>query len=133
MTKTVRTAALWAGVRPSLVSPSVGGEHVVELGDLEFGVADHGVVDLVAGDVLNVDGPLGVALDGIDGEADDLGSALGELAFEASHGAELGGADGGEVLGVGEEDGPVVTDPLVEVDGALGGVGGEVGCFVVDA
>ena len=100
---------------------------------MSFGVTDHGVVDLVAGDVLDVDGPLAVALDGVDGEADDLGAALGELAFEAGHGAELGGADGGEVLGVREEDGPVVADPLVEVDGALGGVGGEVGGFVVDA
>ena len=74
-----------------------------------------------------------MALDGIDGEADDLGSAFGEFAFEAGHGAELGGADGGEVLGVGEEDGPVVADPLVEVDGAVRGLGGEVGGFVVDS
>ena len=111
----------------------VGGEHVVELGDLEIDVADHGVVDGVAGDVMDVDGPLGVVLDGIDREADDLGSALGELAFEAGHGAEFGGADGGEVLGVGEEDGPVVADPLVELDGAVGGVGRKVGGFVVDS
>jgi len=74
-----------------------------------------------------------VVLDGIDREADDLGSALGELAFEAGHGAEFGGADGGEVLGVGEEDGPVVADPLVELDGAVGGVGRKVGGFVVDS
>ena len=94
-----------------------GGEHVVELGDLELGVADHGVVDLVAADVFDVLGPLAVVFDGVDGEADDLGAALGELAFEAGHGAELGGADGGEVLGVREEDGPVVADPLVKVDG----------------
>jgi hypothetical protein len=111
----------------------VGGEHVVELGDLEIDVADHGVVDGVAGDVLDVDGPLGVVLDGIDREADDLGSALGELAFEAGQGAELGGADGGEVLGVGEEDGPVVADPLVELDEAVGAVGRKVGGFVVDS
>jgi hypothetical protein len=111
----------------------VGREHVVELGDLEVDIADHGVVDGVAGDVLDVDGPPCVVLDGIDREADDLGSALGELTFEAGHGAEFGGADGGEVLGVGEEDGPVVADPLVELDGAVGGVGRKVGGFVVDS
>jgi hypothetical protein len=111
----------------------VGGEHVVKLGDLEIDVADHGVIDGVAGDVLDVDGPLGVVLDGIDREADDLGSALGELPFEASHGAELGGADGSKVLGVGEEDCPVIADPLVELDGAVGGVSSKVGGFVVDS
>ena len=71
--------------------------------------------------------------DGIDREADDLGSALGELAFEASHGAELGGADGSKVFGVGEEDCPVIADPLVELDGAVGGVSSKVGGFVVDS
>ena len=74
-----------------------------------------------------------MGVDGIDGEADDLGAALGELRFEVGDGAELGGADGGEVLGVREEDGPAVADPLVEVDGAVGGFGGEVGGGVVDA
>ena len=39
---------------------------------------------------------------------------------------ELGGADGCVVLWVREEDYPVVTDELVEVDGALSGLGLEV-------
>src|SRR3981081_2675022 len=81
-------------------------------GDLDVDIADHGVVDGVAGDVLNVDGPPCVVLDGIDREADDLGSALGELAFEAGHGAEFGGADGGGVLGVGGEGGAVRPAPV---------------------
>jgi len=34
---------------------------------------------------------------------------------------------------VGEEDGPVVADPLVELDGAVGGVGRKVGGLVVDS
>ena len=40
----------------------------------------------------------------------------GELLLEACHGAELGRADGGEVLGVREEHSPAVADPLMEVD-----------------
>ena len=64
-----------------------GGEHVVELGDGEGGVADHGVVDLVAADVFDVLGPAAMAFDGVDGEADDFGSAFGELALKAGHGA----------------------------------------------
>jgi len=111
----------------------VAWEHVVELGDGEGGVADEGVVDLEATDVLDVLGPLAVAVDGVDGEADDLCAALRELAFEASHGAEFGGADRGEVLGMGEENGPAVSDPFMEVDGALGGVGGEIGSNIIDA
>ena len=46
---------------------------------LRVGVADEGIVDLVAADVFDVLGPLAVAIDGIDGEADDLGAALREL------------------------------------------------------
>ena len=74
-----------------------------------------------------------MAFDGVDGEADDLGAALGELLLEAGDGAEFGGADGREVLGVGEENGPAVADPFVEVDGPLGGFGGEIGGNIVDA
>ena len=59
--------------------------------------------------------------------------ALFEFGLEAGHVAELGGADGGEIFGVGEEDGPAVADPFVEIDGALGSFGGEVGGVVVDA
>ena len=111
----------------------VAGEHVVELGYLEFGVADDGEVDLGAGDVFDVLGPLRVVFDAVDGEAEGLYAAGGELSFERADGAELGGANGSEVLGVREEDDPVVADELVEVDGALRGFGGEVGSYVIDA
>lgn len=40
--------------------------------------------------------------------------------------SELGGADGSEIVGVGKEDTPRVTEPLVELDRSLGGLGGEV-------
>lgn len=40
---------------------------------------------------------------------------------------ELGGADRREVRGVGEKDGPAVTDELVEVDVTVGGLGIKVG------
>jgi hypothetical protein len=111
----------------------IGCEHVIELGDLQLGVADEWVVDLVSADIFDVLLPLAVAVDGVDGEADDLGVALRELLFEACHGAELGGADGREVLGVGEENGPAVPDPFMEVDCALRGLGGEIGSNIVDA
>lgn len=45
-----------------------------------------------------------------------LDTALLELLRLAGNLTELGGADGGEVIGVGEEDSPRATEPLVEVD-----------------
>lgn len=68
-----------------------------------------------------------MAADGVGAQAQQLDAALGELGLEAGHLAQLGGADGGEVLGVREEDHPVIADVLVKVDGALGGLGLEVG------
>ena len=61
-----------------------------------------------------------------------LGVALLELVLEGGGAAELGGAHGGEVGGVAEEDGPGVLLPVVERDGAVGGVGGEVGGGVAE-
>ena len=109
------------------------GQHVEELGDLEFRVADEGVRDGVALGLLDVLQPLAVVGDGIDGEAENLAVPRREIVRQASHVAEFGGADGGEVLGVGEEDRPAVADPVVEADLPLGGGGGEIGHFAVDA
>src|SRR6202022_845955 len=63
---------------------------------------------------------------------DDLGVALVELGLDARHVAQLGGAHRGEILWVREEDGPLIADPLVEVDRTLGRLRSEVGGFVVD-
>lgn len=68
-----------------------------------------------------------MAVDRVGRQADELDSTLGELGLEFGEGAELGGADGSVVFGVGEQDNPVVADELVEVNGARGGVGLEVG------
>lgn len=68
-----------------------------------------------------------MAVDGVGGEANQLDAALGELWLELGKGAQLGGADWGVVLWVGEEHNPLVTDELVEVDWAVGSLGLEVG------
>src|SRR5665213_2289638 len=65
--------------------------------------------------------------DVVDREPDELGVALVELGLGLGKGAQLGGADGGEVFGMGEEDSPAVPEVLVEVDGPLGCICGEVG------
>lgn len=81
---------------------------------------------MAAGDLVDVLDPSSVGLDCVRREADQLRAALCELWLELGEGAELGGADGGVVLWVGEEDDPLVADEVVEVDWALGGLSLEV-------
>src|SRR6202022_3445704 len=102
------------------------------LGDLEVRVADHRVIGCGALGLLDVVGPSLVVLHRVHAQADDLGVALVELGLDARHVAQLGGAHRGEILGVREEDGPLIVDPLVEVDRTLGRLRSEVGGFVVD-
>ena len=60
-------------------------------------------------------------------QTDQLDTAGSELGLQLGEGTELGGADGGEVIGVGEENGPLVSNEVVEVDGTVRGLGIEVG------
>src|SRR6266478_2087071 len=46
--------------------------------------------------------------------------------------AKLGGADRREILGMGKEQHPIVARPIIEVQLAFGGVGGEIGRGFVD-
>src|SRR5215469_13852062 len=108
-------------------------QHIVELGDLEFRVADHRVVHGVTLYLCDVLGPFAVARDGIHAEADDLAVALGKVGLQLGHVAELSGTDRSEIFRMREEDGPTVADPFVELDGTLGSVSGKVGCKIVDA
>ena len=101
-------------------------DHVVGKRNLALLVADDGELQLGAGDLIDVLDPALMAVDGVGRETNELCAALGELRLELGECTELGGADGGVVLGVGEENDPVVADELVEVDGALGGLGLEV-------
>lgn len=101
-------------------------QHVVQQRDLALLVAYYGELEVAAGDLVNVLDPLVVRLDGVGREADELCVAAREFWFELCEGAELGGADGGAVCGVREEDHPLVADEFVEVDGASRGFGLEV-------
>ncbi|PYQ18784.1 MAG: hypothetical protein DMF79_14145 [Acidobacteria bacterium] len=121
-------------VRGRALSPRrVGVDHVVELRHVEVGVADDRIVGRRALGLLDVLGPLLVVGHGIDAQADHLAVALRELRLELGHVAELGGADRGEVLGVREQDGPPVSDPLVEVELAFRGLRREVRRLVSNA
>jgi hypothetical protein len=107
-------------------------DHVVELGHDQVAVADDRIVRGRALRLLDVLGPPLVVVHGVDAEAEDLGVPLLELRLQLGHVAELGRADRREVLGVREEDRVAVADPLVEVDGSLGGLRLEVRSLVAD-
>ena len=102
-------------------------DHVVGKSDLALLVANDGELQLGAGDLIDVLDPAIVAVNSVGRETDELCAALGEFRLKLGESTKLGGADGCVVLRVGEEDDPVVTDELVEVDGTLGGLGLEVG------
>src|SRR5262249_45205324 len=110
----------------------LGRKHAIELGDGQRWVADHRVVRRVTLRLLDVVGPLGVPVDGIDGNADDFYVAPIELGFDLGHVAELGGAHGREVLGMREQHRPGIPNPVVELDAAGGCIRFEVRSKIVD-
>lgn len=102
-------------------------DHVVCEGDLALLVANDGEGELAARDLVNVLDPARVRVDGVGRETDELGPAARKLWLELCECAELCGADGRVVLGVREENDPVVANELVEVNGASRRLGLEVG------
>jgi len=109
---------------------NVGGvvvvDHVVKVGNLALRVGDDGELEVGASHLIDVLDPGVVRVDVVGAQADQLHAACGELGLQLGEGAQLGGADRGEVIGVREEDGPLVADEVVEVDGPVGGLGIEV-------
>src|SRR5579872_4592522 len=103
-----------------------GREHVVKLGNVEIGIADHWVVrrgTLRLADVLR---PFGVAVDRVDRETYQLDTAFVELRLQFGQRAKFSGADRSEVFRVREQQRPAVADPVVEFDLAFGGLGLEI-------
>lgn len=83
------------------------------------------VVGTLGGRVRRTDG----AVREITYQADHLDAALLEFILHLGKCAQLGGADGREVGGVREQNGPTITNELMEVDLAFGGQSLEVGSF----
>ena len=102
-------------------------QHIIQIRHLPLLVPDDGETETGAGDFVNVFDPAGVRVDGVGAQADQLDVALGEFGLEFREGAQLGRADRGVVFGVREENDPGIADEFVEVNGAVGGVGLEVG------
>jgi len=105
-------------------------QHVVQGGDLTFLVGDDGVVDTGWADLgaerLDILDPSVVLLEAIGRETDELHATISKVLGTTSDFTKLGGADGGKVIGMGEEDSPRVTDPFVELDWAGSGLSLEI-------
>ncbi|MNL19988.1 hypothetical protein D3C87_1412170 [compost metagenome] len=106
--------------------------HVVELGHHQVFIADQRIVDGVALGFLDVTDPLVVVADRVDAQPEDLGVALVELWLEFGQIAQFSGANRSEILRMGKQDGPAITDPLVEIERAFGGLGSEIRSFVAN-
>jgi hypothetical protein len=102
--------------------------HVIGIGNLTVLVTNDGERQLAPRDLIDILDPSCVRLDGVGRETDQLDSTLGELRLELGESTELGGADWGVIFWMREEDNPLVTYELVEVDWAVGRLGLEVGC-----
>ena len=102
-------------------------QHIIQIGHLALLVPDDRELQRGAGDLVNVLDPAAVRVDGVGGQADEFDAAFREFGLEFCEGAQLGRAHGRVVFRVREEDDPFVADEFVEIDGAVGGVGLEVG------
>ncbi|MCY1183024.1 hypothetical protein D9M73_236120 [compost metagenome] len=108
-------------------------DHVIELGHHQVLVADHRVVDGMALGFCDITQPGMVVGNRVDTEPDHFGVALVEFRLELGQVAQFSGADRGEILRVRKQDGPVVANPFVEIQRALGAFGSEIRCFVANA
>ena len=69
--------------------------------------------------------PFSVTAHRIDTQPEDLTVSLREFRLQAGHVTKFSGAHRSKVLGVRKQNGPAIADPFVEVDCALGGLGGK--------
>src|SRR6185436_19974469 len=118
---------------PFATIASIGRQHVVKLGNLKLGIADHRVVHFVSLGLFDIRCPFVVGAHRVHAQSDNLAVPLCEFRLQPGHVSQLGGADGCKVLGVGEQDCPAIANPLMKTDGALRCFRCEVWCFVVDA
>jgi hypothetical protein len=91
-------------------------DHAIEIRHFLVVVCQDGVVNDSPLSVVDIADPAFVRLCIINAEGDYFNIALVELRLEARNFTELGGANGGIVSGVREENDPAITSPRVKVD-----------------
>ena len=94
------------------------GHHVICKSDLAVFVANDGEGHCNASNLTDIVDPSAVGLDGICGESDQFHPTLRKLRLILRQSRKLSGAYRGIILGMREENGPFVTNPLMKVDEA---------------
>ena len=78
--------------------PGIGRQHVIELRDLQFGIADQRVIHLVALCLFDVCRPFAVTADGVHAQPEDLAVSFGEFGLQSGHISEFRRADRSEIF-----------------------------------
>ena len=104
--------------------------HVVKLRNLTFRVCDDRIANSAGLRFIDIADPSFVAFYIVYTDRDDLYIALIKFRFQAGHAAQLRGAYRGIIFWMGEQDASSVSEPFMEFNRALSGLGGEVRCRV---
>jgi len=117
-----------AGKRNAFGVLLIGVHHSIQSGYLPLGVSNDGVREasgevVVCNDILD---PAIVAVHLVTAESDQLHSTLSKVIAQHLNPAKLSGANWSVIGRMGEEDGPAILDPAMEVNVPLRGVCGEV-------
>lgn len=100
--------------------------HVVSVSNLSLWVGNDWEGQLRASDLVNVLDPSLVGLGTVGRQTNELGVSLLELWLQLGKSTQLSSTNWSKVVWVGEENGPGVTNELVERNWTVGGLGGEV-------
>lgn len=103
--------------------------HVLHEGETHLDILHAAVFDAV----LDGTQPGDVAVETVDGDPHKLAVQFLEFLGHVGESDELGGAHGGEIGGMAEEDFPLATVVARKMDGTLGGHSVEVGGMVADS
>jgi hypothetical protein len=100
--------------------------HVIEVSYFALLVANDWEGEVATRDLVDVFDPSSVALNSIGRQANQLSAALSEFRLKLRECTQLGCTDRCIILRVREQHNPVITDELVEVDWAIGGISIEI-------
>jgi len=111
----------------------IGVDHVVGRGHLALFIGDDREIHGHALGLVDVADPLVMLFHRVHADRDHLHIALLKVRLDPRDRAQLGGADRGEIRRMRKEDAPGSAEPLMKIDDALGGGGGEVGSDVAES
>src|SRR5262249_1781635 len=111
-------------------SASVGGNHVIKLGDLQIKVTDNRIVHRMALGLFDILGPFFVIPHWIDVQTAYFKIFFFKLRLKTRHIATFGVENWGEILWMGKKNRPSVANPFMKIDGSFRRLRGKIGSFL---